>query len=115
MRDVNDFYLKKEVISTFILKESLEKEYIFEQDLKFSATIPYKLATNKIIHNFSNENKDSLSLDLYRQYKILVNHIVSNDLKNCNEFTMIRFNDFTISYDGIANLKNKQNILNKII
>jgi hypothetical protein len=98
VKDANDFYLKKEVVNSYVSKESLENKSFYEKTLNFSASIPYKLDIGKITYDYTNEDKDLLFSEVYDQYKALSDYIINNDLKSYNDFTNIRFNDTIIAH-----------------
>lgn len=98
IKEAKDFYLKKNIIKSFINKESLEGLYWFENELEFDAVIPYNLDTSCINYSFENENIDKLFSEVYTQYEILTGFINKDDLKSYNDFTKIRFNDFVKSH-----------------
>ncbi len=98
VKEANDFYLKKNVIKSFINKESVGELHWFENELEFEATIPYNLDTSFINYSFENENRDILFSEVYHQYETLTSFINKNDLRSYNDFTKIRFNDFVKSH-----------------
>lgn len=98
VKEANDFYLKKEIIASYKIQDSMENRSFFESAFSFDATISYTLNMRKLVHDFSNEDKDKLFSEIYSQYKILSNFIINDDLKNYLEFTKIRFNDFATAH-----------------
>ena len=98
VKEANGFYLKKEVISSYNLKQSIENKNIFEDLISFQASIPYNLDTNKLIHSFADDAREILLSELYAQYSILAKYIINNDLIHYNEFTKTRFEDFATAH-----------------
>ncbi|WP_250253270.1 hypothetical protein [Chryseobacterium sp. Marseille-Q3244] len=94
VKEANDFYLKKQVIHSFVLDESLENKPFYENILNFDASFPYHLDVSKIKYDFSREEQDELFSEVYQQYEMLASYIKDDDLKQYNQFTTIRFDDF---------------------
>lgn len=106
VKEANDFYLKKQIIKSYINKESFGELHWFENEFDFEAIIPYNLDTNFINHSFKDEDKDILFSEVYTQYEILTDFINKNDLKSYNNFTEIRFNDIVKSHYLDENKRN---------
>lgn len=98
VKEANDFYLKKEIVASYRMEETVENKPFFEGTIDFLATIPYTLELNRVNYSFYNEDEDLLFTEIYSQYKVLSKYINIHDLKNYNEFTKIRFNDFATSH-----------------
>ncbi|MCX8534122.1 hypothetical protein [Chryseobacterium luquanense] len=98
VKDANDFYLKKQLIKSYTNNETLQEKSFFESALVFEAILPYTIEHSFINYSFFSESKDHLLLEVYKQYEILAAFIIKNDLKNYNDFTKIRFNDFATAH-----------------
>lgn len=94
VKESDDFYLKKQVIKSYVNKEPLGELHWFGDELGFEAITPYNLDTSFINYSFINEEKDKLFSEIYDQYEILTNVINEHDVKNYNNLTEIRFNAF---------------------
>lgn len=97
-KEANDFYLKKVVIKSYSIAESLEGKSYFENIFEFDASVPYKIDTTLIKYNFSYDDKDELFSELYTQYQVLSQFINDDELMNYNKFTEIRFKDFAVAH-----------------
>ncbi|MFP3831836.1 hypothetical protein [Chryseobacterium sp. SIMBA_028] len=113
VKEANDFYLKKQVINSYTLDESLENKSFFENILNFDAAFPYNLDVSDIKYDFSREEEDLLLSEVYKQYDLLASYIKNDDLKKYNEFTSLRFNDFMTAHYLDEN--KKQYYLNKAL
>jgi len=98
VKEANDFYLKKEIIASYKIKDSMQNKVFFEDIVNFSANIPYTLDFSKINYDFSDGDEDKIATELYSHYVMLSNSIINSDLKKYNEYTKIRFNDFATSH-----------------
>lgn len=94
VKESDDFYLKKQLIKSYVNKESLDELPWFEDELNFEATIPYNLDSSFVNYSFINEEKDKLFSEVYNQYVVLTNFINKQDVNNYNKLTEIRFNAF---------------------
>lgn len=64
VKEANDFYLKKEIVASYRMEETVENKPFFEGTIDFLATIPYTLELNRVNYSFYNEDEDLLFTEI---------------------------------------------------